>query len=184
MSTPFHILKHEHRIIERALRALDGVCSRLEGGNVVPASALLEILDFTTSFADSYHHVKEETLLFPSLERRGIPREGGPLGMMEYEHQIERELTGDLRLAADLYREGDATAARRFVEPARDYLRLLVGHIEKEDNILFKLGDAVLDDDDKDALMKSFKQADANLGGRTLQDFERQASALEEKWAM
>jgi len=184
MSTPFHVLKHEHRIIERVLRALDGVCSRLEGGSAVPASVLLEILDFTTSFADGYHHGKEETMLFPALERRGIPREGGPLGMMEYEHQVERELASDLRLAADLYREGDAAAANRFIEPARAYLGLLVGHIEKEDSILFKLGDAVLDDDDKDALMEGFKQANANLGGRTLQEFERAASVLEEKWAL
>lgn len=184
MSKPFHILKHEHRIIERGLRALDGVCIRLEGGNLVPASVLVEIIDFTTTFADRYHHGKEETALFPALERRGITREGGPLGAMEHEHRIERGLIGDLREAAALYREGDVTAANRFVESARAYLRLLVGHIEKEDNILFRLGDEILDDEDKAALAESFKQFDSDLGGRTPQDFERIASELEEKWAV
>lgn len=184
MSTPFHILKHEHRVIERALRAMDGVCSRLEGGTMVPASVLLEIIDFTTTFADGYHHGKEETLLFPALERRGITREGGPLGAMEIEHQIERGLIGDLRLTADLYREGDVIAAKRFTEVARSYLRLLVGHIEKEDGILFRLGEEILDDDDKAALTERFKQADSALGGRTLQDFEKIASELEEEWAI
>ncbi len=184
MSKPFHILKHEHRVIERGLRALDGVCMRLEGGTAVPASVLFEIIDFTTAFADRYHHRKEETVLFPFLERRGIPREGGPLGAMEHEHQIERELIGDLRQAAALYREGDVTAATRFVEAARAFLQLLVGHIEKEDNILFRLGDEILDDEDKAALIESFKQVDSELGGRTPEDFERIASELEEKWAM
>lgn len=184
MSKPFHILKHEHRIIEQSLRALDGVCMRLEGSNVVPASDLLEIIDFINAFADGYHHLKEETVLFPALERRGITREGGPLAAMEHEHRVERGLIGDLREATASYREGDANAANCFVESARAFLRLLVGHIEKEDGILFRLGDEILDEQDKAALTESFKQFDSNRGVGTLQEFERIASELEEKWAV
>jgi len=184
MSRPFHILKHEHRIIERTLRALDGVCTRLEGGNRVPAAALQELVEFITTFADRYHHGKEEMFLFPALERRGITREGGPLGVMEYEHQVERELILDLEQAIGLYREGDIEATYGFVDPARTYLRLLVGHIEKEDSILFRIGDEVLDDEEKAALAASFKQTDAALGNRSLQDYESLASQLEEKWAV
>lgn len=184
MSRPFHILKHEHRIIERVLRGLDGVCLKIEGGDQVPASTLLEIVGFIRTFADHYHHGKEETHLFPALERQGITREGGPLGVMEYEHQIERELTADLEQAIDLYKDGDGEAPQRFVEAARAYLRLLVGHIEKEDSILFRIGDEVLDDEEKAALAASFKQTDAVLGGRTLEDYERLASEIEEKWAL
>jgi hemerythrin-like domain-containing protein len=184
MSRPFHILKHEHRIIERALRGLDGVCMRIESGSRVPAGALLEIVNFITTFADQYHHGKEETLLFPALERRGITREGGPLGVMEYEHQVERELIADLEQAIELYQEGDVEAAQRFVEAGRAYLRLLVGHIEKEDSILFRIGDEVLDDEDKAALAASFKKVNSTLGDRSLADFERLASELEEKWGV
>ena len=184
MSRPFHILKHEHRIIERALRGLDGVCMRIESGSRVPVGALLEIVNFITTFADQYHHGKEETLLFPALERCGITREGGPLGVMEYEHQVERELIADLEQAIELYQEGDVEAAQRFVEAGRAYLRLLVGHIEKEDSILFRIGDEVLDDEDKAALAASFKKVNSTLGGRSLADFERLASELEEKWAV
>ena len=184
MSRPFHILKHEHRIIERALRGLDGVCMRMESGIRIPAESLSEIVSFITTFADSYHHGKEETLLFPALERRGITREGGPLGVMEYEHQVERELIADLEQAIDLYKDGDVEAAPRFVDAARAYLRLLVGHIEKEDSILFRIGDEVLDDEEKDALAASFKQTDAILGDRTLEAYERLASELEGKWAV
>ena len=184
MSRPFHILKHEHRIIERALRGLDGMCMRIEGGSRVAAGALPEIVEFITTFADRYHHGKEETLLFPALERRGLTREGGPLGVMEYEHQVERDLIADLEQAIELYQAGDVEAGQRFVEAARAYLRLLVGHIEKEDSILFRIGDEVLDDEDKSALAASFKEFDFTLGGRSLEDFERLATELEQKWAV
>ena len=154
MSRPFHILRHEHRMIEQVVRALDGVCLRLEGGSNIPATALSEISNFITSFADRYHHRKEETLLFPMLERRGIKRQGGPLGIMEREHEIERKLVGQFRLAIAEYRDGDTEAIRRFVEAARSFTRMLIGHIEAEDSILFRLGDELLEDEDKDELME------------------------------
>jgi len=184
MSQPFHILKHEHRVIEKVLRSLDGTCARLERGTPVPASALLEIVDFITTFADRYHHGKEERFLFPTLERGGIPRQGGPLAVMEHEHQVERELMAELRQSIDSYAAGDAPATRRFVEAGRAFLILLTGHIEKEDSILFRIADEVLDEEQKAKLTEDFKQLDATLDGLTLQDYERKASQLEEKWAL
>jgi hemerythrin-like domain-containing protein len=59
-----------------------------------------------------------------------------------------------------------------------------VSHIEKEDSILFRIGDEVLDETEKVMLAKDFKQLDAALGGLTLQDYERKASELEQKWAL
>ena len=182
MSTPFHILKHEHRIIERVLRALEGVCLRIEAGYRVPAEALVEIVAFITTFADTYHHGKEEKYLFPALDRRGITREGGPLGAIECEHRLERNLIGDLEHAIELYEDGDG--GQGFALAARAYVMMLVGHIEKEDSVLFRIGDEVLDDVEKRDLAASLKKADAALGERTLQDYERLASELEERWAL
>ena len=184
MPTPFHILKHEHRIIERVLRALDGVCLRIEAGYRVPAEALVEIVAFITTFADRYHHGNEEEFLFPALHRRGITREGGPLGAIEQEHQLERDLIEDLEHAIELYEDGDGEGAQHFVLAARAYLMTLVGHIEKEDSVLFRIGDEVLDDVEKRALAVSLTQAHAALGERTLQDYERLATELEERWAL
>lgn len=183
MSRPFHILKHEHRIIEQALRALDGACLRLDGGYEVPAKGLSEIADFINSFADRYHHRKEEQVLFPVLERCGITREGGPLGAIEREHEIERKLVGELRLAIAEYKEGDAEARRRFVEAARSYIRMLVAHMETEDSLLFRLADEVLDEEDRDELMESFKNFQSQVGLRPLEEYEKRAAELEDAWA-
>ncbi|MFY9572632.1 MAG: hemerythrin domain-containing protein, partial [Blastocatellia bacterium] len=72
MTHPLHTLKHEHRVIERALRALDGVCARLQWGQQVPAEVLAQLVDFVSTFADRHHHGKEEACLFPVLQRHGI----------------------------------------------------------------------------------------------------------------
>jgi hemerythrin-like domain-containing protein len=157
---------------------------RLEGGNLVPAASLSQVADFINTFADRIHHGKEETLLFPVLERHGISREGGPLGAMEREHEFERKLLGELRLAIAEYRDGDNEATRRFVEAARTYIRTLIGHIETEDRILFTIGDEMLSDEDKTMLAQSFREAEERVGVDVLHKYESLATELEEKWAL
>jgi hemerythrin-like domain-containing protein len=103
---------------------------------------------------------------------------------MEYEHQVERELMAELRRSVDQYREGDPLAREHFIEAARAFLRLLVSHIQKEDNILFRIGDEMLDDAEKTVLTERFKQVEMELSERTVEDFERAAAALESRWAI
>jgi hemerythrin-like domain-containing protein len=103
---------------------------------------------------------------------------------MEHEHQIERELISKLRESIDSYTNEDASATQTFVEAGRAFLILLVEHIEKEDGILFRIGEEVLDEALKAKLVEDFKQLDAALGGLTLQDYERKATELETKWAL
>ncbi|MGQ9493468.1 MAG: hemerythrin domain-containing protein [Anaerolineae bacterium] len=79
-------LMEEHRAIETVLNILENVCQRLETGKAVDAEHLEHILEFIRIFADRCHHGKEEDLLFPAMEKAGIPREGGPIGVMLIEH--------------------------------------------------------------------------------------------------
>jgi hemerythrin-like domain-containing protein len=180
---PLHTLKHEHRVIERALRALDGVCTRLEWGQHVPAEVLLQLVDFINTFADRYHHGKEETYLFPALQKEGIPRDGA-LASLEHEHQIESNLAAEMRLATEEYRSVDPAARQRFIDAARRYTNHLLGHIEREDSILFMLADEILDEDDKASLREGFKRAEAELGAGASEKYDRIASALEQQWAV
>ncbi|HKG22698.1 MAG TPA: hemerythrin domain-containing protein [Blastocatellia bacterium] len=178
------ILKHEHRVIERALHALDGICLRLEWGENVPASALLQLVDFVSTFADCFHHGKEEAHLFPLLERQGIEVEGGPLGAMKQQHQLERELTDRMSLAAEGYRCVDPYSRGRFLEAARRYSAHLLSHIEREDTILFRIADEILDESDKESLSEAFKKAGAELGPGEYEKYERLASTLERTWGV
>ena len=184
MTEPLRILKHEHRVIERALRALEGVCSRLEWGPNVPQDALSGIVNFLSTFANRYHHDKEETYLFPALERHGITRDGGPLGAMEKEHEIERRLTSEMVRAIETYRDADPTSRTRFVAAARTYMRHLLSHIANEDGILFRIADEVLDETEKAALLESFKEAEFGLAIHSPREYERIADELEDRWAL
>lgn len=184
MSDPFHSLKHDHRVIEKALRALDGVCTRLGWGERVPADVLSSLVGFISEFADRYHHGKEERYLFPALERRGIAIADGPLGIITSEHLAEQELTADMKSAIEGYREFDVESARAFAWAARRYADHLLGHMVREDALLFRIADEVLDDDDKDMLADEFTRARLSLGPFVYEQLEQRAVRLEEEWSI
>ncbi len=149
------ILKGEHRIIERMLNVLRRTLSR-----EVSIDTIDRCLDFIRVFADKCHHGKEETVLFPVLEAKGIPREGGPIGVMLLEHEQGRGYIRALSEAIDLYRSGVLEAKERIYENITNYVNLLTQHIQKEDNILFPMGDSVLDAEEHRELIEDFERVE------------------------
>jgi hemerythrin-like domain-containing protein len=171
-------------VIERALRALDGMCLNLKSGGDVPPDALYQVLDFIQNFADRFHHAREEKYLFPSLSQNGFQKEGGALGFLMKAHETERILMAELELAIGEYRHGDSEAVDRFVEAANLYREHLVGHMREEDAILFRLAEEVLDETVKASLIQSFVQEEAQGSNEMAARYERLAQELEKNWAV
>ncbi len=182
MSRPTHPLKHEHRVIEQAMRALDGMCLRMIAGGAVPDEELSKLLDFIRNFADQFHHVKEETLLFPALEQIGVRKENGPLAFLRNEHETERTLLAELELAVEDYRRNQA-ANKRFVSAALQYKDHLIGHMQQEEAILFRLAEEIMDDQAKDSLIRAFAEENAKALELSRR-YEQLATALEKTWAV
>jgi hemerythrin-like domain-containing protein len=83
-------LRRDHDLIEKMLKALDTTAGLLKSGRTVPAPILGQIIDFTKNFTIVCHHGKEEGSLFPALEKSGMPREGGPIARMLFEHEVTK----------------------------------------------------------------------------------------------
>jgi hemerythrin-like domain-containing protein len=179
---PTEVLMTEHRAIERMLAVLETAARRLEAGERVRPDLLREAVDFVRNFADRCHHGKEEENLFPRMEARGVPRQGGPLAVMLHEHDEGRAYVGAIAGAIDAYEGGDQAAARTIAENARGYVELLRQHIMKEDNVLFPMADRVLSPDDQQELAARFDQIETEVMGpgvheryhKLLDDLERE----------
>lgn len=136
-------LRHEHDVILRALDVLDAAARRLEAGQPVAPDVFTRLVDFFRTYADACHHIKEETVLFPKLEERGMPRDGGPIGVMLYEHDEGRALVKTVAAATAELSSGPA-AAGRLATAAREFSSLLRGHIDKENHVLFMMAERLL----------------------------------------
>jgi hemerythrin-like domain-containing protein len=176
-------LKSEHRVIERVLRVLETLVARSEQGEGFEVESLKQCIEFFRLFADACHHAKEEDLLFPVLEERGIPRDGGPIGVMLYEHSQARMLTQQMGAALTAFESGDGEAEARFRDTARQYLTLLKNHIYKEDNVLFNMGDHVMTEADQTLLCGRFGEVGCRaFEGKQREELAAIADQLETRW--
>lgn len=165
MATATQILRQEHDAILRMLEATEEVAHQLETGRSVPSGTLAGLLEFFQLFADRCHHGKEEELLFPLLEQRGMPRTGGPVGVMLYEHDLGRSLVREMAEAAKAYAGGDSSAGTRWAVAAQRYIPLLRGHIDKENNILFVMAENLLSPADQTRLATEFERVEEEKMG-------------------
>ncbi|MCP4245905.1 MAG: hypothetical protein GY778_02545 [bacterium] len=182
VSRPSDVLKAEHQVILRVLRVLEWLVEQSESNDRLDRDAAAKCVQFFQGYADACHHCKEEDLLFPLMESRGVEREDGPIGAMIYDHAAARELVGEMDAAVAAAGRGDARAIERFGLAARAYAELLRKHIDDEDNTYFPLGDAVLTEADQQALTHEFANVDSQrFGGLTPRELETLADTLENK---
>src|SRR5262245_27842733 len=181
MCRPTHPLRHEHRVIQQAMHALEGMCLRMRAGGSVPDEELEKMLEFIRNFADGVHHAKEEEHLFPALEQIGIEDENGPLAFLRSEHRTERRLLSELARIVVIYRS-DHRAADQFVSVALQFKAHLIGHMQHEEAILFTLAEEMLDDRVKSSLLRAF--AGGNEAQEITQRYEQLAKELEKSWAV
>lgn len=147
-------LRHDHELIKVALNVLEEMALKIERNENVDVNEMQEIVDFTTIFSDKCHHGKEEDFYFPSLEKAGIPNEGGPIGVMLVEHDQGRNNIREMRESVS----GQNVELQVFAMAAFSYVSLMRNHIEKENNILFMMGDRFLSDNVQNELLTQFKE--------------------------
>ncbi len=153
-------LQEEHQAIKRMLRIAGKVSEKLESGEEINPEHLEQIVEFIRVFADRCHHGKEEDLLFVAMEEAGIPKEGGPIGVMLAEHDMGRGYVRGLSEAVTRYKAGERGVSPAIVENARNYIALLSQHIDKEDNILYPMADMHLTEDQQKALLEGFERVE------------------------
>ncbi len=161
-------LEAEHRVIERVLRALAREAGRIERSGAPDEALLGRAVEFMRAYTDGVHHSKEERVLFPAMEAAGVPRAGGPIGVMFTEHEMGRRKVAALKnmLGGALGREAVSALATAL----RDYVNLLENHIGKEDNVLYPMAERVLDESRKQQVLDGFQRAEAEeeAGARKL----------------
>jgi hemerythrin-like domain-containing protein len=157
---PTDILKEEHRGIELMLSILERMCRKLDAKERIDLNHLEQALGFLKGFADKCHHMKEENLLFPALEKAGFSKEAGPVAVMLHEHTLGRKYIAAMTEELSAMRRGAVDASPRFVEAARGYSALLTEHIAKEDNVLFPMAEMHLSEDVQSNLVKEFERVE------------------------
>ena len=149
-------------------------CSPLISGGSKPLLHITVMVYFFKTFADKCHHGKEEDFLFKELVKKGIPSNGGPVGVMLHEHAQGREYI------AHMSRSIDEKSIEGFNNAAVLYRDLLRQHIEKENDVLFMMADKVINEQEQSLLFEYFEQHEENVIGHGVHE---KLHAMIDTWA-
>ncbi len=176
------ILRHEHDIILLVLRGVERGAASLDDTLKADPDWLDTLVDFFRNFTDRCHHAKEERYLFVSMEERGVPREGGPIGVMLREHEQGRTFVRAIAEAAPTAKSGDAAGRDAAKSNLLAYAELLRAHIAKENDVLFPMADQVLTAEDQTRLEEAFERVEAEeMGEGTHERYHELAHELAEQ---
>ena len=156
---PIDVLMNEHQLILQVLRAMEERLPTLGAGEF-PSEFFEQAVDFLAHFADQCHHYKEEDTLFVLLRKRGMPVDGGPIGVMLHEHDTGRAHVAAIRESIPAAAAGSAEALENIRRHAALFIELLRQHIHKEDNILFRMARTLLTPADLAELQEAFARED------------------------
>jgi hemerythrin-like domain-containing protein len=172
-------LRRDHSLIEKMLKALDTTATLLRAGRSIPAPILDQIIDFTNNFTIVCHHGKEEVSLFPTLEKSGMPREGGPIARMIFEHEVTKQLAAKMEGSTRVYLQSGSPDA--LIADIKNYIDHVALHLAKENHRLFMMADMLLQNkaDRVNSDLAQTEGAKLNQIGRTRAYYEKIVSDME-----
>lgn len=143
----------------------------LEGANIVPSldklweineqeytSTVNQLLDFFAEYADTYHHIKEEKVLFPILEESEHAAVIAIVTELIDHHQQFRELLVEIR--HDLTEKNYRVVQKKL----NRYINDLQDHIAAENDELFPMMDSTLSPGELEKLYFNCVDKDNALG--------------------
>jgi hemerythrin-like domain-containing protein len=152
-SPPLKQLVDEHVLIKRLVAAVPGVLQMVDVGVAEDRQVLLDAVDFVRSYADAFHHAKEEDILFTYFD--------SSLAMIQVmlaDHETARAHVRRVAEAVE-QQDGDTVA-----EHLGAYGRLLTAHIQREDEILYPWMDGELTTAEVGELFSRFAAVDQAAG--------------------
>lgn len=177
-------LRQDHALIEKVLKAMWATIPLLQNGTTIPEPIISQVIDFTKNFTDLCHHGKEEGSLFPELEKKGMPKDSGPIAIMLMEHALTRKLAARMEESAKTYvTTGNAT---QLITDMQEYINHLIQHIWKENNRLFEMAEMALRNDVEriNAELSNVESEKLKELGKTREAYEKLAEDLAKQFPL
>lgn len=125
-SPPIKKLVDEHVLIKRWVALIPKVVENLDVESDEDRQLILDSVDFIRSYADKYHHAKEEEVLFKYFDE--------DLDILKVIHEDHEKARKHVRTILDAVERKDRNAV---IEHMNGYYELLTEHIKKENEILY-----------------------------------------------
>jgi hemerythrin-like domain-containing protein len=152
-SPPMKKLVDEHVLIKKWIALIPEFSKNLDVESAAGRGLILEGVDFIRSYADKFHHAKEEDILFKYFDEN--------LEMIKVMREDHRRGRNHVRAILEALDRKDKEAIS---EHLNGYRELLMEHIRKEDEIMLPWMDKQISTPRVGELFTRFNAADEQMG--------------------
>jgi hemerythrin-like domain-containing protein len=163
----------EHEVICKTEAIIENLNQLWESDIEKYTELVTTLISFYREYADSYHHRKEEEVLFPAIKNHPdfVLRE--IIDEFEQHHEDFRDYTREIEQAI---MEGNY---EKSYQELNNYLQDLLDHIAAENDELFVLAESLLGEEELETIFFKFKDIDMELGQDRKTELEENISAIE-----
>lgn len=169
-SPPIKKLVDEHKLIKRLIALIPAILENLDLESEKGRKIVLDAIDFIRSYADKYHHAKEEEILFKYFDEN--------LDILKTMHQDHETGRAHVRATIEAVNKRNRNSV---TEHLNGYRELLTEHIKKEDEILYPWMDRGFSITQVGELFSKFNAVDGQFGDAP-KKYEELINRLEKKF--
>jgi hemerythrin-like domain-containing protein len=158
MKDPIQELYNEHSVILSAAQLADKCGPLAASDPALYEQTMRQLLDFFRSYADAYHHHKEEDILFPEISRKNELLAEGVVQEMLGNHEDFRDMLKSVESFLD---KKDFQHAQQQVQL---YTEALMDHIAVENDELFVTAASLLSEQEQENMYFRFADCDRERG--------------------
>ncbi len=152
-SPPMKKLVDEHELIKRLVALIPALIEKMDMEKESGRQVIFDAVEFIRSYADKYHHAKEEEILFKYFEE--------DLDILKVMYEDHKAGRAHVRAVVEAVQKRERATAAKHLD---SYRELLTEHIKKEDEILYPWMDRELSDSQIGQLFTQFNDVDATFG--------------------
>jgi len=161
---PLDVLRNEHGLIRQFLDNLDLAVEKMESNELPPREFFDKALHFAHVFADDFHHIKEEHVMFVRLAQKNNGELDGQIDALRHQHERARDHISAINGALDGYSANQPVQVGQVLESVAAYSSILRNHIHKEDHVFYPLVEKTMSADEEQQLHDEFEKARSKAG--------------------
>jgi len=161
---PVDVLVSEHQLILYTVSVLKKEQRKIVAAVKVDPDVIVAVVDFFRTYADRYHHGKEEGILFNALYKRKLSDvDGEMIRELILEHALARRTVTSLENLKTSYINGISESLNDIIDCFSTLIELYPEHIEKEDKHFFYPSMTYFTEKEQQEMLQKFLEFNENF---------------------
>ena len=172
------ILAGEHKLILKFLDHLSKAAEQIPLNQGPPREFFEAAVDFARSYADKYHHFKEEYAMFSMLAQKHDGALDAQIEKNRQQHEQCRNLIHNISESLSGYGNKLESSTETLHRNLVDYVNTLHSHIKSENEIFFPMVKKALSPSEDSDLLEEFAKYEKKTGEDTAEIYNKRVAEM------